>query len=251
MQMPEGSRLIKTVTVGSTAYGLATATSDIDTLGVYIVPTELLLGLDGHKHADNSIVTNDPDRTLHEVGKFVHLALKCNPTVLELIFAELIQEENADFSAPMEFAGRAAIHEKGVRAAYGGYAKQQAERLVRRTDEGRKGSDPDLSNRTAKHGRHCFRLMIQAEQLLTTGEITLDVSQHRDEIFSMGRLAEMNPKAFYAAFEKRNAHLNSLETVLPEEPDRRMVNHYLLTMRRRADTTLLGFDPTTQSGMLP
>lgn len=251
MQMPEGSRLVKTVTVGSTAYGLATATSDIDTLGVYVVPTELLLGLDGHNHADNSIVSNDPDRTLHEVGKFIHLALKCNPTVLELIFADLVQEENTDFSLPMEYAGRAAIHEKGVRAAYGGYAKQQAERLVRRQDEGRKGFNPDLANRTAKHGRHCFRLMIQAEELLTAGEITLDVSAHRDEIFSMGELAERDPQAFYAAFEKRDAYLNSLDTVLPEEPDRRMVNHYLLTIRRRADTTLLGFDPTTQGGIMP
>lgn len=235
MQMPDGSHIVKSVTVGSTAYGLATTNSDIDTLGVYIVPTELLLGLDGHKHADNSIVTNDPDRTFHEVGKFIRLALKCNPTILELLFAQIIQEENADFSPPLNHAGRAAIHEKGVRAAYGGYAKQQAERLVRRSAEGRKGFDPDLAKRTAKHGRHCFRLMIQAEELLTTGEITLDVSRHRDEIFAMGELAENNPHAFYEAFKKRDAELNRLDSVLPLEPDRRLVNHYLVNMRRKAD----------------
>lgn len=236
MQMPEGSKVIKAVTVGSTAYGLATASSDVDTLGVYVVPTELLLGLDGHKHADNSVVTNDPDQTLHEAGKFVHLALKCNPTILELIFAPLVQQRDLYFSVSLDLAGQAAIHEKGVRAAYGGYAKQQAERLVKRGAEGRKGFDPDLAKRTAKHGRHCFRLMIQAEELLTTGEITLDVSEHRDEIFSMGELAERDPQAFYEAFEKRDAYLNSLSSVLQAEPNRDKVNHYLLNIRRRADS---------------
>lgn len=235
MPMPEGSQIVKAVTVGSTAYGLANSTSDVDTLGVYVAPMNLLLGLDGAKHADNSVVTNDPDCTLHEVGKYMRLALKCNPTILELVFADMVQERRLYLSMPLDLAGDAAIHEKGVRASYGGYAKQQAERLVRRNAEGRKGFDPDLAKRTAKHGRHCFRLMIQAEELLTTGRITLDVSQHRDEIYSMGELAESDPQAFYEAFEKRDDHLNNLDSVLPVEPDRDTVNHHLLTIRHRAE----------------
>lgn len=235
MQMPENSTIVKSVTVGSTAYGLANTHSDIDTLGVYVAPIDLLLGLNGPSYADNSVVTNDPDRTFHEVGKYMRLALKCNPTILELAFAETVQERRLYLSIPLDLAVDAAIHEKGVRGSYGGYAKQQAERLVRRNAEGRKGFDPDLAKRTAKHGRHCFRLMIQAEELLTTGRITLNVSQHRDEIYSMGELAETDPQAFYEAFEKRDAHLNSLDCVLPTEPNREAVNRHLLTIRHRAE----------------
>jgi len=72
--------------VGSTAYGLATPESDIDKLGIYIQPTEDFYGLKLWTEKDFSIVTTNPDRTLHELGKFCRLALKCNPTITELLW---------------------------------------------------------------------------------------------------------------------------------------------------------------------
>ncbi|MEM7095550.1 MAG: hypothetical protein AAF567_21285 [Actinomycetota bacterium] len=67
------------------------------------------------------------------------------------------------------------LGQRTVRASYTGYAVAQARRLANRQAEGRKGFNSDLAKRTAKHARHCFRLMLQAEQLLRTGEVTVDV----------------------------------------------------------------------------
>ena len=74
--------------VGSTAYGLTTSSSDVDTLGAYVAPTEKVLGLSGHTYTTNTIVFSapQPDGAFHELGKYCTLALKANPTILELLF---------------------------------------------------------------------------------------------------------------------------------------------------------------------
>src|SRR3712207_6802639 len=69
--------------VGSTAYGLAREGSDVDRLGVFVTPTEELFYIAAPRQ---TIVTHKPDQTLHEIGKYVSLALKCNPTILELMW---------------------------------------------------------------------------------------------------------------------------------------------------------------------
>ncbi len=51
---------------GSTAYGLATPDSDVDKHGIYQASTHEVLGLFPPKE---TVVTNDPDITYHEVAK--------------------------------------------------------------------------------------------------------------------------------------------------------------------------------------
>ena len=50
------------VIVGSQAYGLANKDSDIDYRGVFYVPTEVVVGLDGHTR-NTSWVEGDIDDT--------------------------------------------------------------------------------------------------------------------------------------------------------------------------------------------
>jgi uncharacterized protein len=69
--------------VGSTAYGLAHPGSDVDRLGLFAVDTVELHGLRRHTE---SVVTKDPDLTLHEAAKWCRLALGGNPTVMELVW---------------------------------------------------------------------------------------------------------------------------------------------------------------------
>jgi predicted nucleotidyltransferase len=76
--------LLQAVT-GSVAYGLETDASDIDRHGVFLIPTRRLLGI---FPPELTLVTTAPDSTSHEVGKFVRLAAKANPTVLDLLFLE-------------------------------------------------------------------------------------------------------------------------------------------------------------------
>ncbi|MYS82993.1 nucleotidyltransferase domain-containing protein [Embleya scabrispora] len=219
--------------VGSTAYGLATAESDEDLLGVYIADSRQVLGLDGAKVTSGSRVTTKPDVTMHELGKYCGLALKCNPTITELLWLPEYRVET-EAGRRIRALRDAFLSTEYVRAAYGGYAVQQAKRLSGRHQAGKEGFSADTAKRTAKHGRHCLRLLLQAQQLLRTGELLLDVSAHREDLFAVGRLAVEDPEAFTLRFEREKAALDAIDSVLPGHPDREAVDDLVVDLRMAA-----------------
>lgn len=69
---------------GSRAYGTSTPESDEDRGGVYIAPEKTLMGL-GFDYQEE-ILDEKGDTCWWEIGRFLQLALKSNPTVLEALF---------------------------------------------------------------------------------------------------------------------------------------------------------------------
>lgn len=219
--------------VGSTAYGLATAHSDEDRLGVYLADPEDVFGLHGPQVLTGSRVTTGPDVTLHELYKFATLALKGNPTVSELLWLDryTVRTEAGDALIALRDAF---VSTEAVRKSYGGYALQQARKLLSRHEAGKGGFSSDVARRTAKHARHCLRLIRQAHGLLSTGHLTIDVTPLRDELFAAGELAAADPAAFAALFEQELAALNAVPSVLPDRPDTARVERLLVELRRSA-----------------
>ena len=231
IELTDGEELLLLGVTGSTAYGLSHAGSDVDRLGIYSAPTEALFRL-GFNLAKASHVLTDPDDVqLHEIGKYIGLVLKGNPTVTELLYLDAHEFIDPRVQPLIDMRSQL-LGQRTVRDAYTGYAIAQAKRLVNRAAEGRSGFNSDLAKRTAKHGRHCFRLMLQAEELLTTGNITVDVSAHRDELFEIGELAENDVAAFQSRFEERCAHIDSLDSILPMEPNTEAAEAFLIEFRR-------------------
>lgn len=216
--------------VGSTAYGLAGPDSDQDYLGFFLAPLDSVLGLDGPEAVKTTRVGHAPDSTLHEVGKYLSLALKCNPTVLELLWLPSYEIES-DASTAIILQRQYFLSERYVRNAFGGYAKQQADRLMSRHAEGKDGFSSDIKNRTAKHARHCARLLHQGEELLRTGDMTVDVSEHRDALFALGDIAARDPEKFYRTFEQLIDKFNRIESKLPDVPERDKINDLLVKIR--------------------
>ncbi len=217
------SEVILQGVVGSTAYGLAREGSDVDRLGVFVAPTVEVAGLDWHSRKESQVRTK-PDVTLHEVGKYLRLALACNPTILELLYLEGYEEQRA-VGLRLVKMRHAFLSESGVRAAYGGYARQQAHRLARR-DDGTFSSE--TRGRTTKHARHLLRLLRQGRQLLETGTLTVRVDDPADyfafdnmTVDQMLHLYELEDRVFAAA-----------RSVLPAEPDRDRVRVFLNRVRR-------------------
>jgi uncharacterized protein len=73
--------------VGSTAYGLSQEGSDLDRRGFYLPPAELQWSLAGIPEQ----LETDNEEAYWEIEKFIRLALKANPNVLECFYSPLIE----------------------------------------------------------------------------------------------------------------------------------------------------------------
>ncbi|MEU6158623.1 nucleotidyltransferase domain-containing protein [Streptomyces sp. NPDC047130] len=199
--------------VGSTAYGLAHAGSDVDRLGLFAAPTVELHGL---RRPKESHVTTAPDRTLHEAAKWCRLALSCNPTATELVW---LPDELYEVRTPLGdelMAVRTSFLSAGrVRDAYLGYAVQQFRRLQGRGE----GEDaPGRRARTAKHARHLKRLCAQGLELYTTGRLTLRVDDPQ-EFHDFGERVAADPTAAQPLLDRYRAAFEEARTALPDAPD--------------------------------
>ncbi|MFE9675109.1 DNA polymerase beta superfamily protein [Streptomyces sp. NPDC006259] len=212
--------------VGSTAYGLAHAGSDVDRLGLFAAPTEELHGLHPPKE---SHVGTAPDRTLHEAAKWCRLALGGNPTVMELVW---LPEELYEVRTPLgdELVGIRAtfLSARRVRDAYLGYASQQFRRLLGRGD----GSfSADTRKRTAKHARHLKRLCGQGYELYTTGTLSIRVDDP-ESFHRFGEQVADDPDTALPLLRRYEAAFDEARSVLPEQPDERAADAWLRKVRR-------------------
>lgn len=205
--------------VGSQAFGLAHEGSDYDYQGVFVAPTQDFLEL--FPVINESVSYKNPDTTYHEVGRYCRLAMKCNPTVLDLLWlenynvrtqlgTELINLRNNFLSA------------KYVRDAYFGYAQQQLSKLSK---------DPRPEKR-AKNARHFARLLEQGWRLYSTG--TYSVKLEDPEFFivfgeQVGRQQKYDQAEAYLKVFKH--YFDTKPSVLPEKPNSEPINEWLLKVR--------------------
>ncbi|HEY8503046.1 MAG TPA: nucleotidyltransferase domain-containing protein, partial [Gemmataceae bacterium] len=80
-------RVIYRCVIGSQAYGLAEDGSDIDRRGVYLPPAELHWSLYG---VPEQLESEESQEAYWEIQKFLTLALKANPNVLECLYTPLV-----------------------------------------------------------------------------------------------------------------------------------------------------------------
>jgi len=209
--------------VGSTAYGLATPESDIDKLGVFAAPLDTLLGMPFFKA---SVSCNDPDVTYHELKKYMYLAGRSNPAVLELLYLN-------DYTVATDDIGKVLVENRDmfisqrIRDSYGGYALQQVRRLERRGDGSFKSK---LRKRKNKHKRHIARLVVQCEQALDEGflQVRLTPSQIEEVRF----VEQMDDDQLSIWFEMKLVRIDSTPSGLPESADWDKINDLLLEFRR-------------------
>jgi predicted nucleotidyltransferase len=189
-------KVILKALVGSHLYGLDNEESDFDYNGIFVEPTSSVLSL---RKLNPTYVTHNPDCTLHEVEKFMLLAAKGNPTVLELLFCP--SYVTLEHEGRLLLTNREYFLSDAVRNSFGGYAYQQAVKLQKRESEGRIGFNPAVTKRYAKHARHCFRLLRQGKELLETGTLN-PVLPDPEEYFRIGELpVETLVRKFHEEYE--------------------------------------------------
>jgi len=218
--------------VGSHAYGLANEDSDIDKLGIYVSPTKDILSL--HKPKETICKTN-PDITYHEVEKFIRLACKCNPTILELLYLKKYDIVSPEGQLLIDI--KSSFLTNTIFNSYGGYAISQARKLNIRayTDNElnaplskvTRGFSAKTSNRPFKHARHCLRLLQQGRQLLETGNLNVEV-QNKDELMSLNNLTVQQ---LINKFEKEYKEFKNTNSMLPDKIEYNIINKTLLKIR--------------------
>lgn len=208
--------------VGSRAHGLDHEGSDRDVRGVYLPPASRHWSLSG---VPEQLEDQEKDECFWEIQKFLVLALKSNPNILECLATPLV--EHATPLADELRALRTKLYSRLAYQTYNGYVLSQFKKL-----------EGDLRNHGAprwKHAMHLIRLLHSGIELLATGELLVDVGEHRDELLSIKagewsweRLQERR-LALHERFEE--AHRT---TVLRARPDYDAANAFLLRARRDA-----------------
>jgi uncharacterized protein len=212
--------------VGSTAYGLNSPGSDVDKLGLYAAPTVELLGV--YPPAQNSLVTHDPDCTLHEAAKWCRLALAGNPTVTELVWLPAhLYEVRTELGNDLICIRRSLLSAPRVRNTYLGYAHQQFKRLH---DRGDGSFSADTRKRTAKHARHLRRLCFQGFELYATGHLPIQVC-NPEAYHRFGQEVAANAEAALPMLQEFEEAFATTRSVLPDHPDQAPVEAWLRRVR--------------------
>jgi hypothetical protein len=209
--------------VGSKAFGLASDDSDDDLRGIYLPPARLQWSL-RRLPEQREFADGQQDEVYWELEKFLRLALKANPNVLETLWTPLVLL--ADETAQELRGIREAFLSKHVYKTYSGYVLSQFRRMA--------NAFKDKGTYKPKHAMHLIRLLHSGIAALQTGEIRIDVAEHRNELLhirndglpfdEVKRRALELDEQFQRAFER---------TALPEQPDYRRVDDFLIRARRR------------------
>lgn len=206
--------------VGSRAYGLAHAGSDEDRRGVYLPPASLHWSL---WEVPEQLEDSERDECYWELRKFVILALKANPNILECLYTPLVEHMNELGS---ELRGmRACFLSRLVYQTYNGYALGQFKKM-----------EQDLRARGAikmKHAMHLLRLLLSGIHALEQGEIPVDAGAHRERLLAV-RHGETPWEEVNAWRLELHKHFEEAyrRTRLPERPDYAAANAFLIRARR-------------------
>lgn len=204
--------------VGSRAYGLDHDESDVDVRGIYLPPADLHWSLYGVPEQ-----LERGEEAYWEIQKFISLALKANPNILECLYTPLV--EHADPLARELLDMRDMFLTKLVYQTYNGYVMSQFKKMV--THERNHGKIK------WKHAMHLIRLLLSGITVLREGFVPVQVDAYRERLLAIrreevawddvDRWRRALHDEFDAAFQT---------TQLPDRPDYAAANDFLVKARR-------------------
>jgi predicted nucleotidyltransferase len=206
--------------VGSRAYGLDDEDSDTDRRGIYLPSAEIHWSLYG---IPEQIEEKKDQECYWELQKFLVLALKANPNVLECLYTPLI--ETTTPLAEQLLNMREIFLSQLVYQTYNSYALSQFRKM-----------EQDLRTTGTirwKHAMHLIRLLLSGITILKQGFVPVRAEDYRDQLLAI--------KYQQVSWDEVNRWRLSLHeefdhtfatTHLPERPDYEKANAFLIQARR-------------------
>ena len=243
-------------TVGSTVHGLHHGgQDDRDEMAVFVEPPEYLVGLSraptmrgGLYGLEHFVERTQPegvrsgpgdlDLVAYSLRKYVRLVLKGHPTILLLLFVPeedlLVKTELGEELRSL----RPALLSRRAGRGYLGYLRGQKERLLGTRGQKRVNRPElvDAHGYDTKYAMHAARLGHQGLELLETGWLTLPMPEPARSRVMAIRRGERSFEAAIAEIDEVERRLAAAleRTVLPDEPDWKRVDAFLVQAYRRA-----------------
>lgn len=219
----QNKTLLLTALIGSRAHGLAREDSDYDYRGVYILPTEDILALN-YKPKATQTFEDDNDNVVYEVGYFLQLATKSNPSILEIFMAPILRlNEDGDALLkvfPYVWDAKTAYN------AFDGYAKSQRDKMLSGYDD----------KQARKSAMAYVRTYHNLYQLLKTGRFTLEIKEPKLKDLLLGirqdGLIFHVEQAVKMAEEYKSLATKELE-ICKQTADIERVNKFLVKLRAK------------------
>lgn len=206
--------------VGSRAYGLDDADSDTDRRGIYLPLAEMHWSLYG---IPEQIEHKENQECYWELQKFLILALKANPNVLECLYTPLV--EIATPLAEQLLNIREIFLSQLVYQTYNGYVLSQFKKM-----------EQDLRTIGTirwKHAMHLIRLLLSGITILKHGFVPVRVEDYRDHLLAIKyqQLSWEEVNHWRLSLHQEFDHTFA-KTCLPERPDYKKVNAFLIQARQ-------------------
>lgn len=234
--------------LGSVAYGAAIDSSDYDVCGFAMPPRDHLF-----PHLAGEIAgfgrplprfevyqehhVRDPDAlggkgceydfAIYSLPRFFTLCMEGNPNMVDCLFTAQDCVLHLTRVGDMVRERRRLFLHKGMWSKFKGYAFAQLHKMQSREPIGKRRSMVDKHGFDVKYAYHIVRLLYEAEQLLTRGDIDLRRDREHFKAIRRGEISEDEIRRWAADKEQQLESLYASST-LPDAPNEPALRRLLL-----------------------
>ncbi len=236
------------VMMGSVAYGASNDTSDIDVYGFAIPPKEVVFphlageipGFGRQKkrfeqyqqhHIEDKAAKGGRgkqyDVTVYSIVKYFSLVMENNPNMVDSLFAPSHCIMYSSQIGQMVRENRKLFLHKGAWHKFKGYAYSQLNKMQNKKGQGRRAEWVEKYGFDVKFGYHLVRLLLEVEEILETGNLTLD---RNGQLLKAIRNGEWNKEQVINFFHTKEQSLEQLyhESELPHSPNEEAIKALLV-----------------------
>lgn len=213
---------ILNVVHGSRAYGTNIPGSDYDEKGIVIIPDmSYYFGFNKFEQKDKGW-EDGSDRVAYDIRKFFHLALQCNPNIIEVLFVEPEQILVETIEGKTIRSFRDVFLSRRASKTFSGYAMAQMRRLQNKIDAGK-----DVN---WKHAMHLIRLLRMGIEIIRDGKVL--VKRHDAQSLLKIRNGEVDLADIMNEAHHWLGEIDGMieRSPLPVEPDRESAERLMITL---------------------
>lgn len=222
-------REILRVLVGSQAHGTADAESDRDERVVFVVPTWQFFCIEAQPRESAWLEAPAGDVTGWELGKFCKLASYCNPTVLEVLWGYVLEQDV--WGHQLRSIALGFLSRPRIRDAFFGYASNQRKKMLGTPGE-------QWGRRHWKFAEAYLRVLFQGGELLRTGRLPVDLRGHPRiiDVLRLCREGRFGPGEVISESHQLIENIGDAyrQSNLPDGPDTARINQFVWDVRRQS-----------------